>query len=245
MAFPYLFVMNILTGHIYKITSPTGRVYVGKTTRLNDRISYYRNNNNKQQKIISSSIEKYGWDQHIFEVIDEAPVDKLNELEIKYIKELNTFHYDNPNGMNLTRGGEGLNGRKLSAETIALMVAKRTGLKRSEATKKLMSELKKGKVPACTKNPKSEYFLQRARESSLGRIPSEDEIFKRKQARLNRLIEQHEAILQIDIDGNIIKEWQMLPKDIAKHFNVCDTNIVKCLNKKQKKGLGYIWKYKK
>ena len=164
------------TGHIYKITSPTGRVYIGKTTRLNDRISYYRNNNKGGQKLLERSIEKYGWDKHNFEIIAETPIDQLNELEIKYIKEFNTFHYDNPNGMNLTRGGEGLLGKKHSKETIALMVTKRTGLKRSEATKKLMSELKKGKAPACTKNPKSEYFLQRAKESSLGRIPSEDEI---------------------------------------------------------------------
>ena len=173
-------------GHIYKITSPTERIYIGKTTRLKDRISYYRNNNKGGQKILDSRIEKYGWDQHKFEVIDEAPVDQLNELEIKYIKEFNTFHYDNSNGMNLTRGGEGLNGRKLSAETIAKQIVKRTGTKRSEATKKLMSDLKKGKAPSCASNPKTEYFLQRARESSLGRIPSTDEILKRKQARLNR-----------------------------------------------------------
>ena len=37
----------------------------------------------------------------------------------------------------------------------------------------------------------------------------------------------------------------MLPKDIAKHFNAYDTNIIKCLNNKKEKGLGYIWKYKK
>jgi group I intron endonuclease len=232
-------------GYIYKIISPTGRVYIGKTTRLNDRISYYRNNNKGGQKLLERSIKKYGWDQHKFEVVTEAPIDQLNELEIKCIKEFNTFHYDNPNGMNLTRGGEGLLGRKHSKETIALMVAKRTGSKRSEATKKLMSELKKGKAPACTKNPKSEYFLQRARESSLGRIPSEGEIFRRKQTRLNRLVEQHEAILQIDLEGNIVKEWQMLPKDIAKQFNACDTNIIRCLNGHKENSLGYIWKYKK
>jgi group I intron endonuclease len=232
-------------GHIYKITSPTERVYIGKTTRLKDRISYYRNNNKGGQKILDSSIEKYGWDQHIFEVIDEAPVEQLSELEIKYIKYFNTFHYDNPNGMNLTRGGEGTLGRKHSEETISKMIVKRTGTKRSEATKELMSSLKKGKAPSCASNPKTEYFLQKARESNLGRIPSADEILKRKQARLDRLISQHESILQIDIDGNVIKEWQMLPKDIAKHFNAYDTNIVKCLNGKQEKGLGYIWKYKK
>lgn len=232
-------------GHIYKITSPTGRVYIGKTTRLKDRISYYRNNNKGGQKILDSSIKKYGWGQHTFEVIDEAPIKQLSELEIKYIKDLNTFHYDNPNGMNLTKGGEGTLGRKHSAETIAKQVAKRIGTKRSDATKKLMSDLKKGKAPACTKNPKTEYFLRQAKLTNLGRMVSEDEISRRKQARLNRLIEQHESILQIDIKGNIIKEWQMLPKDIAKHFNAYDTNIIMCLNNKKQTGLGYIWKYKK
>ena len=232
-------------GHIYKITSPTGRVYIGKTTRLNDRISYYRNNNKGGQKILDSSIKKYGWDQHKFEVIDEASVDQLNELEIKYIKELNTFHYDNSNGMNLTRGGEGLNGRKLSAETIAKQVAKRIGTKRSEATKKLMSDIKKGKAPSSAFYVRTEKHLEILRQNNLGRIVPKEEIAKRNQSRLNRLIEQHEAILQIDIKGNIIKEWQMLPKDIAKHFNAYDTNIIKCLNNKKEKGLGYIWKYKK
>ena len=237
--------MNIPTGHVYKITSPTGRVYVGKTTRINDRISYYRNNNKGGQKILDSSIKKYGWDQHIFEIIDEAPVDQLNELEIKYIKEFNTFHYDNPNGMNLTRGGEGTLGRKHSKKTIDLMIAKRTGTKRSEATKKLMSDLKKGKAPASAFYVRTEKHLEILRQNNLGRVVPEEEIIKRKQTLLNKFIEQHEAILQIDTEGNIVKEWHMLPKDIAKHFNACNTNIVRCLNGKRETGLGYIWKYKK
>lgn len=232
-------------GYIYKITSPTGRGYVGKTTRLNNRISYYRNNNKGGQKILDSSIEKYGWDQHKFEIITESPVEQLSELEIKYIKEHNTFHYDNDSGMNLTRGGGGRLGVKSSKETIDKQVAKRIGTKRSDATKKLMSDLKKGKAPLCASNPKTEYFLQRVREANVGRIVSKHEVDKRKQTRLNRLIEQHESILQIDIEGNIIKEWQILPKDIAKCFNAYDTNILKCLNNKTEKGLGYIWKYKK
>ena len=33
-------------GYIYKITSPTGRIYIGKTCRPNDRVSNYRTNIN-------------------------------------------------------------------------------------------------------------------------------------------------------------------------------------------------------
>ena len=43
------------TGYIYKITSPTNKIYVGKTVNLSTRKSYYRSNNNKSQKIISNS----------------------------------------------------------------------------------------------------------------------------------------------------------------------------------------------
>jgi hypothetical protein len=129
--------------------------------------------------------------------------------EIKYIKDLNTFHYDNPNGMNLTRGGEGTLGRKHNEETINKMIVKRTGTKRSEATKKLMSDLKKGKVPSSAFYVRTEKHLKILRQNNLGRIVPKEEVARRNQSRLNRLIEQHEAILQIDIKGNIIKEWQM------------------------------------
>jgi group I intron endonuclease len=234
------------TGFIYKILSPTGRIYIGKTTRLKDRISYYRNNNKGGQKILDSSIEKYGWDQHMFEIITEAPIDQLSELEIKYIKEFDSFHYDNPNGMNLTKGGEGLSGRKHSRETIELMIAKRTGTKRSDATKKLMSDLKKGKTPSGAFYTRTEKHLEILRQNNINRTIPQDEVIKRKQTRLNKLIEQHESILQIDPStGDIIKEWKMLPKDIAKCFNVCDTNIIRCLNGHKKISLGCVWKYKK
>jgi group I intron endonuclease len=233
-------------GFIYKITSPTGRVYIGKTTRLNDRISYYRNNNKGGQKMLDSSIKKHGWDQHKFEVIDEAPADQLNDLEIRYIKEHNTFHYDNSNGMNLTRGGEGTLGRKSSPEAIAKQIAKRIGTKRSDATRKLMSDLKKGKAPKGAFYVRTEKHLEILRQNNINRVVPEEEIIRRKQTRLNRLIEQHEAILQIDpTTGDVVKEWVMLPKDIAKHFNVCDTNILRCLNGYNKVSLGHIWKYKK
>jgi len=236
----------MIKGYIYKITSPSGRVYIGKTTNIKNRISYYKSNTNNQQKIISSSIKKYGWDNHIFEIIHEAPVEQLSELEIKCIKENNTFHYDNPKGMNLTLGGEGLLGTKQSPETIEKRVQKLMGQKRSEETKKLMSELKKGKAPACTKNPKTEHFLKVAKESKLGRKHSVEEIQLMKQTKLNNLIKKHESILQIDvITKQVIKEWVMLPKDIAKELKMEDTMIYKSLKGKYtplKKG--FIWRYK-
>ncbi len=210
-------------GYIYKITSPTNKIYIGKTTRLNDRISSYRTSNGiSEQKMIFSSIKKHGWENHKFEVIDEAPVDKLSDLEIHYIQQYNSFHYKNPDGMNLTLGGEGCLGRKDTFETIQKRANSIKGRKHSEETKKLMSSLKKGK------------------------ITNEETIKNRNNTRLLKLIEKHESILQIDkITNKIIKEWTMLPKDIAKILNICDTNIIKCLNNRKEHTLGFIWRYKK
>lgn len=94
-------------GVIYKITSPSGRVYVGKTKRLKIRIWEYRWRSKKRKSIIHDSIKGYGWEAHKLEVIEEVSDELLNEREIFWIKELNTFYLDNEKGMNMTKGGDG------------------------------------------------------------------------------------------------------------------------------------------
>jgi group I intron endonuclease len=234
-------------GYIYKITSPTGKIYIGKTIRLNDRISKYRNCNGiSEQKMIYNSIKKHGWENHVFEIITEAPIDQLSYLESFYIETLNSFHYSNPNGMNLTKGGEGTPGRKDTPETIQKRINSIKGRTHSEQTKQLMSELKKGK-PSNNKGIScSEEKKKKISEANKGKTPSDLTKLNRNNTRLNNLIKLHDAILQIDKTTNlVVKEWKMLPKEIAKYFNICDTNIIKCLNGKKEYTIGYKWKYKK
>lgn len=94
-------------GVIYKITSPTGRFYIGKTKRLKIRIWEYRWRSRKQKTIVHASIKKYGWAAHKFEIIEEIDDSLLNGREIYWIKELNSMYTSNPLGMNMTRGGDG------------------------------------------------------------------------------------------------------------------------------------------
>lgn len=234
-------------GYIYKITNPTGKIYVGKTSRLNDRISKYRNCNGiSQQKIIYNSIKKYGWINHTFEVIIEAPIDQLSYLETFYIETFNSFHYSNPKGMNLTKGGEGTPGRKDSIETKTKRSNSIRGRHHSDQTKHLMSELKKGKPSNNKGMPCSDETKKKISESNKGKIPSDKTKQNRNNTRLVNLINLHEAILQINKTTNlVIKEWKILPKEIAKHFNICDSGIIKCLNRKKEHTMGYIWRYKK
>lgn len=97
-------------GFIYKITSPTGRLYVGKTKHLGRRINTYKykiiKNTGWVNSMIMNSLQKHGWDSHKFEIIEEIPNDLLNEREVFWIKELKTYCFENPRNMNMSRGGE-------------------------------------------------------------------------------------------------------------------------------------------
>ncbi len=94
-------------GVIYKITSPSGRAYIGKSKNLKKRIKDYKYQCEKRKSIVHDSIRGYGWDNHKLEVIEECENELLSEREIFWIKELNTYWEDNKiGGMNMTRGGE-------------------------------------------------------------------------------------------------------------------------------------------
>ena len=96
-------------GVIYKITSPSGRLYVGKTHDLRKRINAYKCDVRKNRKDLKlhNSLRKYGWDAHILEVIEEVEDAMLDEREIYWIAELKTYCYINPTGLNMTLGGDG------------------------------------------------------------------------------------------------------------------------------------------
>ena len=83
---------------IYKITSPTKKVYIGQSINIEKRIIRYRNLHCKSQPKIYNSIKKYGWDKHIFEILLECEIHELNDKE-RYFQDLfNTVE----NGMNCT-----------------------------------------------------------------------------------------------------------------------------------------------
>lgn len=84
---------------IYKITSPSKRIYIGQSINIEKRKISYKNltNNVKCQIKLYNSIKKYGWDNHKFEVIEECNRNNLNIKE-RYWQD----YYDvlNENGLN-------------------------------------------------------------------------------------------------------------------------------------------------
>lgn len=151
-------------GYIYKITSPSGKIYIGQTINLKNRLYLYKGHHCKKQIILYNSLLKYGWDKHIFEIIEEIEyvnndISLLNEREKFWIKEYNSLANPFSEGMNLTEGGnsglrsdetkmrmsQSQKGKIISNETKMKISKSNIGKKHSEETKRKMSERQTGR----------------------------------------------------------------------------------------------------
>lgn len=127
--------MTILLSNIgiYKITSPTNKIYIGQSIHLRKRESRYRNGYCESQTILYRSILKHGWDNHTFEVIKHFPINvlpkELDDCEIYYIK----FYKDS--GYKLLNIREGGKKAKQSPESIAKMLETRGKWNHTEESK--------------------------------------------------------------------------------------------------------------
>lgn len=65
---------------IYKITSPSEKVYIGQSWDIGNRYSCYKTKSNNGQFKIERSVKKYGFENHKFEIIHELPEDTTQEV---------------------------------------------------------------------------------------------------------------------------------------------------------------------
>ena len=67
---------------IYKITSPTGRVYIGQSIDIEKRRkSYFKPTGALGQTRLKNSLKKHGVENHKFEIIEECLEENLNRRE--------------------------------------------------------------------------------------------------------------------------------------------------------------------
>ena len=92
---------------IYKLTSPSGKCYIGQSGDLNRRISEYRNFKSqvKDQPGIYNALCKYGLDKFRIDILVYCSMDdELNWFEQYYIKQFRSN--ESKHGYNCTNGGE-------------------------------------------------------------------------------------------------------------------------------------------
>ena len=132
---------------IYKITSPTGKIYIGQSTDILKRFYFYKKLHCRTQRKLYNSFKKHGVKNHKFEIIKECHDFRLNELEKYYIELYQSFNSNN--GLNLLSGGDskirmsddtknkiglsnrgsrnGMYGRKITDEAKASMIRNNSG----------------------------------------------------------------------------------------------------------------------
>jgi group I intron endonuclease len=101
---------------LYKITSPSGKQYIGiakngLSSRWSIHVCEAKSGSNTA---LHRAIRKYGEVNFRKEVLVIASYEYIRDLECKAIESFNTFH---PFGYNLTKGGDGTVGHKLSDKT--------------------------------------------------------------------------------------------------------------------------------
>lgn len=176
---------------IYKITSPSGRVYIGQTRNEKARLCFYRKAKCKGQRLLYHSILKYGWEAHKFDVIHELPkdvdkiiIDNYERLYISAYREAKTVM------LNIADGGFGgampEEIRKAQSERMKGRVpwnkgmkGFRAGIKHSDEHKMKISEANKGRKP-------SEKELHRLRTMNIGRLNTDEQKRKNSEWQKNK-----------------------------------------------------------
>jgi group I intron endonuclease len=211
---------------IYKITSPTGKVYIGQSWNFRNRIRFYKNNLCKRQVKIYNSLLKYGYDNHKVEIVHELPTDVsqsiLDNYEILYWELYKNCYVEMLNIKEPGRGG------KRSKESIEkqLKTRKINGYKHSQEVLNKISLSNKGKV-------RTPEMIDKMKEGLKGRKQSQESINKMietKRQNNKPFTEEHRKRISEALKGK--------PRPYAKHLTtrptkarkVIDTNTNKIFN---------------
>lgn len=182
---------------IYKITSPTGKVYIGQSRDINKRIKQYSCLSCKKQPILYKSIFKHGFNSHNVEIIEKCIIKDLNKRE-RYWQEF----YDvlGVNGLNccLTKTDElprlsrpftqehkqkiskALKGRIITQQARQKLREANLGKKASKETKKKMSDFQKKQVHSKERRENMSRKKSKSNHHFWGKKLSEERISKLK-----------------------------------------------------------------
>ena len=135
---------------IYKITSPSKKIYIGQSINIERRFNNYKNLINcKGQTILYNSFLKHGIDKHVFEILCECEIYELNDKE-RYYQDL--YSVIDKKGMNCRLTSAKDRSGKLSEEIKNKISLSNIGKKQSIEQRKNTSILKLGNKNMLGKN---------------------------------------------------------------------------------------------
>ena len=110
-----------MTG-IYKITSPSGKSYIGQSKNIKSRWKSHQSESSWFQCKLYNSFKSHGVEAHTFEVVEECPWEELNNRERHHQEQYNTIE-------------EGLNHYYQQTDTLPKIVSEETKRKTSNSLK--------------------------------------------------------------------------------------------------------------
>lgn len=228
---------------IYKITSPSGKIYIGQTRDWENRLKDYVPNQCKPQIHIYNSLIKYGMENHKFEIICFLPEDieqtHLNNHEFTYWEQYKSLGFSM---LNIREPGtQG----KLSEETKIKISKAKKGKPLSEEHRKKCGSGRRGMKMSkefCDRLSK----IHKGKISKYRGIPLSEET-KRKLS-LSKLNKTGKPVIQLTIDGDHIKEWISISAAARAIGGNINSNIsgisVACRKGYKHKGCKWIYKLK-
>lgn len=159
---------------IYKITSPSGRIYIGQSINVEKRRSKYSVLDCKSQTRLFASFIKYSFSEHIFEVVEECSEDELNVRERHWQDFYNVL---SEGGLNCKLTGTDDRSGKVSEDTRKRQSEKKKGVVRgpmSEEQKEKLRGIRKFAKFRESYRPMSEETKSKISKAAKGRSLSEE-----------------------------------------------------------------------
>lgn len=167
---------------IYKILSPSGKVYIGQSINIEKRFRMYKNFNksNESQIKLMRSFRKHGVKNHVFTIIESCLFDQLNKRERYWQDKYDVL--DRNKGLNLILTSTDILPTKVSEET----------------KEKLRKSFKGRKTLPFTKEHK-----QKLSESHMGHIHPEERKKKMSKTHVLRRAKHHKARIILCLETGI------------------------------------------
>jgi len=237
---------------IYKITSPTNRVYIGQSNDIKRRmLTYLEPKGGSSQVRLKTSFNKHGIDLHNFIILEECEESLLNERE-RYWQEY--YNVLTESGLNCKMTTTLSKSGKLSDETKKLI-----GIKTKGTTKTCQSTMKKVYQYAKDGTFLQEYISLREAERQTGVFATliSSSIKNRRysksaggylwsydklQFHYGNVGQVGKIIQQYTLDNTLIQEFESICS-AAKRLNISKSGIIRCCKGRQKQCGGFTFKY--
>jgi len=247
-------------GWIYKITSPTGKPYIGQTWQSNPYKRWSKHKNPKASgcRHVSNAIQKYGPENMKFEPLYEISYEthgyrwkEFLDFWEKY--EIEAHDSFTPNGYNLQRGGRKFG--DMADETKEIIRRKATGRRASEKTKKKMSISRTGENNHFFGRKHSKETLEKLslakKGKPSGRKVTDEQKLKAKNTREQNAdkhnyasgarITHAKSVDKLSMDGQYIETFESILQ-AAQSIGRTDAGIRNCLKGKGEHSGGFRWR---